>query len=115
MHKQNRRPCTEIDSLTEYNQEFKDAVKPYLLNNSENHCSYCDAYFEDVDNLVIEHFKEKTNYPELKTEYSNLYAACNACNNHKKYYKNLEKNHYVLIIKIMIFINIFISTLKQEK
>ncbi len=83
MHKQNRKPCKAIEGLTKYNAAFKKAVKPCLVNNSEKYCSYCDAYMGDIDNLLIEHFKGKTKFPELEAEYSNLYAACFACNNRK--------------------------------
>lgn len=84
MHKQNRKPCKAIEGLTKYNKAFKDAVKPCLINNSENHCAYCDEHFFNSGNLVIEHFKGRTKFPKLETHYPNLYAACNSCNSRKR-------------------------------
>lgn len=84
MHKQNRQPCEAIRGLTEYNDVFKKAVKPCLLNNSGNYCSYCDSFYWNDGGLQIEHFKSQANNPpELKIDYNNLYAACGSCNRRK--------------------------------
>ncbi len=85
MFKQNRKTCKAIDGLTEYNQKFKDTVKPCLLLNSNNHCSYCDEHFFNNGNLIIEHFKSRAEFSDLKpTNYFNLYASCNSCNSRKR-------------------------------
>lgn len=84
MIKQNRNLCERIEGLTEYNQKFKNAVKPCLLKNSDNHCSYCDERFESEGNLIIEHFKSRAKFPEFSADYNNLYAACFSCNNRKR-------------------------------
>lgn len=84
MHKQNRKPCVAIEGIKKYTSKFKKSVKPCLLKNSQNFCSYCDCYQDNDGNLLIEHFKGRTKFPELEAEYSNLYAACFSCNNRKK-------------------------------
>jgi len=84
MHKQTRLTCTAINGLLVYNQVFKDNVKPCLLKNSQNHCSYCDEHSFNAGNLMIEHFKSVNFFPHLEAEYSNLYASCFACNNRKR-------------------------------
>ena len=62
-----------------------------MLINSENYCSYCDGYQDNNGNLLIEHYKGRTKFPEFETEYSNLYAACFSCNNRKRD-ENYPKN-----------------------
>lgn len=84
MQKQNRQTCDAIVGLIEYNQAFKNAVKPCLLRNSKNYCSYCDSFHWNAGDLIIEHFKNRHKFSELETDYSNLYAACWSCNNRKR-------------------------------
>ena len=84
MLQQNRKPCPAIEGLSEYNAAFIKAVKPCLIANSEHYCSYCDAYKWHDGDLEIEHFRGKTEFPELAATYSNLYAACTSCNRRKK-------------------------------
>ncbi len=82
MHKQNRTPKPDCNDINY--KEFRDCVKPFLLLISGNHCSYCDEYFYNSGNLVVEHFQNKKDYPELEYVWENLFVACNSCNAHKR-------------------------------
>ncbi len=83
MHKQIRPEKPELPDCKNFNT-FKNAVKPYLLQMSDNHCSYCDEYVLNSGNFVVEHYQNKDDFPELKCEWENLFIACFSCNNHKK-------------------------------
>jgi len=83
MNKQKRIP-KQISIISNNYNTFKDLVKPYLLKMSDNHCSYCDEYFFNVGNLLVEHFQNKKDFPKLTFEWNNLFIACNSCNSRKR-------------------------------
>ena len=82
MYKQNR--LTKPDCNQTNYENFKNCIKPTLLQMSENHCSYCDEHFYNSGNLLVEHFQNKNVFPELKFEWENLFVACGSCNSHKR-------------------------------
>ncbi len=61
------------------------AYKPYLRTEFYGTCVYCRKpdRFGDPDEFGVDHYRPKSHFPSLKTEYSNLFYACNPCNRRK--------------------------------
>lgn len=60
--------------------------KPYLREDFLQRCAYClitEARWGSERNFVVEHFRPKKRFPTLVCTYTNLYYACNRCNEHK--------------------------------
>lgn len=60
--------------------------KPHLRVDFRFRCCYCSIHesnWGDETHFAVEHFRPKSAFPELETEYSNLYYACNRCNGYK--------------------------------
>jgi hypothetical protein len=51
-------------------------------------CVYCRLPdgVKGQDNFGVDHYRPRSLFPELRTAYSNLFYACNACNRRKKDY-----------------------------
>jgi len=73
------RTCTEVYSVY---QSFRQPLK----HDFNQRCGYCDDpdthYGQEVD-YHIDHFKPKSKFPNLETEYSNLIYSCPYCNRAK--------------------------------
>ena len=66
------------------NQSVRDLILPALRSTNQEHCSFCDAYPLLGQSLEpIEHFKPKITFPEDAYSWSNLYYACEYCQNAK--------------------------------
>ncbi|WP_373072223.1 HNH endonuclease [Sulfurimonas sp.] len=62
------------------------AYKPYLRENFNKRCGYCDGldvYAGGSQGFQIDHFKPKKLFPDLETEYENLVYSCPYCNRSK--------------------------------
>ncbi|MCB9798082.1 MAG: TIGR02646 family protein [Alphaproteobacteria bacterium] len=47
---------------------------------TDEHCAYCDGYpTNGLATRTIDHFRPKSTFPELAFDWTNLYPACNAC------------------------------------
>ena len=60
--------------------------KPHLRRDFHYQCAYCtvhEAEFGGHYNFQIDHFRPQSLFPQLRTEYSNLYYACSICNTYK--------------------------------
>jgi hypothetical protein len=60
--------------------------KPFLRIDFLRRCAYChipELRFGGARNFAVEHFRPKKIFPHLISEYSNLYYACNTCNDFK--------------------------------
>ncbi len=91
MIKQNRNSNPNIPKCSW--QTFAKKVKPYLLEQSNRHCSYCDIYFTNSDASEVEHYKPKNQFSKLEFEWKNLFASCSVCNKQKeKNYKKYQNN-----------------------
>ena len=63
----------------------RDHLLPALKEQSEGHCSFCDAFpVGGVSNETIEHFRPKSKFPEHAYTWTNLYYCCDACQNAKR-------------------------------
>lgn len=62
------------------------ALIPYLSEQTQNHCSYCDFYPPRRSDNTIDHFFPKSNsaYYALAFAWHNLYLACDHCQQSKK-------------------------------
>lgn len=73
--------------------ELRSAIIEALLNLTDNHCSFCDCWFNSdqaAHSTEIEHFKPKIKYPESAFDWFNLFVICRACNKIKgQEYKDL--------------------------
>jgi len=72
--------------------------KPYLKKEFENKCVYCrrcdnDYVFSDKGDFQVEHYRPKSLFPHLLTEYSNLFYSCASCNRFKSNYWEERPNH----------------------
>ncbi len=75
------RTCTKIYA------DYK-SFKPYLVNDFNNRCGYCDShdkFFGGLKNFQIDHFKPHSisTFASLKHEYENLVYSCQSCNRAK--------------------------------
>jgi len=60
--------------------------KPHLRRDVQYWCAYCtihEAEFGGHFNFHVDHFRLQSLFPNLRTEYSNLYYACSICNSYK--------------------------------
>lgn len=81
-----RKPDYDDLSKPEHH-EMKQKVKRALLKEQHNLCCYCCAPLQDKK-CHIEHFRPRTDYPQLSLVYDNLHISCNGKNGdscgHKK-------------------------------
>ena len=67
-------------------QKDYQSYKLYLRLDFGFSCAYCgitELRWGSDRNFVVEHFRPKAKFPELIRAYSNLYYACNRCNEFK--------------------------------
>lgn len=60
--------------------------KPYLRIEFRRQCVYCrlpDGAFGE-DSFGVDHYRPASRFPELLSQYQNLFYACNACNRRKR-------------------------------
>ena len=60
--------------------------KPFLRIDFEYRCAYCgitEYRWGSERNFAVEHFRPKSRFKHLAAVYSNLYYACNRCNDFK--------------------------------
>ena len=60
--------------------------RPFLRRDFRQMCAYCERTefrLGGEDFFEIDHFKPQRQFPELQTQYSNLYYVCGKCNRHK--------------------------------
>ena len=69
------------ESLHKTNSYDGEDVKQQLFLDQHNKCYICER--KVTTDFQIEHFKSQKNYPELRTEWTNLLLSCDYCN-HKK-------------------------------
>ena len=79
-------------SLLTTSQYDGEDVKAQLLEDLHEKCYICERKLGT--DFEIEHFKSKTNYPELRQEWTNLFLACGYCN--KKKSSSFDDNLYPL-------------------
>jgi len=62
---------------------------------TRGHCTFCDSYPFDQSKKTIEHFRPKTQFPEVAYDYKNLFYCCDKCQSHsnKKYEQNIKPDH----------------------
>lgn len=56
-------------------------VKDDLVSMFHGKCAYCESKITVVTYGAIEHFRPKSEYPDLTFEWSNLLLSCDVCNN----------------------------------
>ncbi len=60
--------------------------KPFLREDFNFRCAYCEINelsFGGMRSFTVDHFRPKKKFPELISQYGNLYYACRDCNNWK--------------------------------
>lgn len=61
-----------------------DWLKEELMRLSHNKCAYCECSLEVESNYMeVEHFKDKSQYPDDVLLWDNLLPSCKHCNGHK--------------------------------
>lgn len=62
----------------------EEYIKNALLNMSHGKCAYCECRLEDSGRYMeVEHFHDKSNYPDEVVVWENLLPSCKTCNTHK--------------------------------
>lgn len=79
-----------------------DEAKAFLAYTYEYSCAYCEGRPEPTSFSQIEHFYEKSVYPQFKFDLRNLHYSCQDCNASKQHQKNkyrpiLSPNYYLEI------------------
>ncbi|PSU88919.1 TIGR02646 family protein [Photobacterium kishitanii] len=74
-------PKIEKKKLTSFYRN--DAVREGLIKSSEGKCAFCECIPSEGGNIEIEHFKPKSEYPELTFEWDNFLPSCRKCNGSK--------------------------------
>ncbi len=61
------------------------SYKPYLQTEFDHTCVYCRTpdWLSDKNYFAVEHYKPKSLFPLLETEYTNLFYSCGTCNGRK--------------------------------
>ena len=75
--------------------------KPFLQRDFNNKCVYCRKsdtryLFVDKATFQVEHYRPKSKFPELTTDYKNLLYACRPCNGFKRSYWSDDDQRKVL-------------------
>ena len=67
------------------NQKLNHVALTVLIEQTKDHCSYCDKYPPHKGDYSIDHFKPKTYplYHVLVCQWENLYLACKHCQDSK--------------------------------
>lgn len=61
-----------------------DEIKTPLLELSKRKCAYCEIKLNEKSTyLEVEHFKDKSTYPDDVIKWENLLPSCKRCNVHK--------------------------------
>ncbi|MDR6562824.1 MULTISPECIES: HNH endonuclease [unclassified Arcicella] len=61
------------------NQKLNNIILPILMEQTDNHCSYCDGFPLLSADETIDHFKPKSKFPHEVCRWENLYIACAHC------------------------------------
>jgi uncharacterized protein (TIGR02646 family) len=67
-------------------EHYNIPIKKELKDIYHNKCGYCEIFLVEYDcdeKFSIEHFRPKEHYYWLGAEWTNLFPACNKCNNNK--------------------------------
>ena len=81
-HAQN--PLAQFIWHTVNKQDVKELVLPALQEQTQGHCSFCDAYpVSPPSNPTIEHFRPKSKFPQIAYKWENLYYCCDFCQTSK--------------------------------
>jgi len=60
--------------------------RPYIREDFNECCAYCllhELLTGGAENFELDHFKPKSQYPDLMYVYENIYYSCHPCNNIK--------------------------------
>ena len=76
------------------------SYKPYLRAEFDKRCVYCckPDSVAGAEGFGADHYRPVSRFPELRTEYANLFYCCNPCNSRKGSYwptGGNEKTHFV--------------------
>jgi uncharacterized protein (TIGR02646 family) len=59
-------------------------VRLQLLEMTHHHCAFCDGFVGSESRETLEHFKPKSQYPELAFHWENLFPCCDMCQSQKR-------------------------------
>jgi len=69
----------EFTWATYQKNKVNTLLLPILIEQTQNHCSYCDGYPMNSMGETIDHFRPKANYPLLAYVWHNLFLCCYNC------------------------------------
>ena len=61
--------------------------RPYIREDFSECCAYClmpERFANGEQNFELDHFKPKSKFKELITEYTNIYYSCHVCNSRSR-------------------------------
>lgn len=75
---------TELFKKTKESVWNVDWLKDKLKELSNGKCAYCECALDKESNYMeVEHFKDKSDYPDSVLKWDNLLPSCKHCNGHK--------------------------------
>ena len=76
----NKNPKVVFSWYQFQNKPVNQHLKQPLKDLTKNHCSFCDGFpMGKMSRNTIEHFRPKSKYPELSYCWTNLFIACDIC------------------------------------
>lgn len=77
----------QLNQTNDYNC---NSAKRYIGNKYGQTCAYCECKPEVGSYFQIEHFYEKSEYPQFRRDLRNLHYSCQRCNNLKEHNKTIR-------------------------
>lgn len=65
------------------NQNCYQAIRQELSKMTHAHCAFCDGGIGTESRKTIEHFRPKSQFPELAYHWDNLFPCCDVCQSTK--------------------------------
>lgn len=66
-----------------YSQKCYRDTRDALLVNTQYHCAFCDGFVGNEGRQTLEHFRPKSQYPDLAFCWDNLFPCCDVCQSAK--------------------------------
>lgn len=93
-------------------------LKDALLNLSHKKCAYCEMNLErESKYMEVEHFRDKSRYPDDVLKWENLLPSCKHCNGHKSAHDVVAEpiiNPFVDVPKEHIYLKSYLYKPKDE-
>lgn len=65
------------------NPDYYHIIRDCLLSMTQRHCAFCDGPLGAESRETVEHFRPKSQFPELAFAWDNLFPCCDVCQANK--------------------------------